>query len=41
MVAGGLTKLLYADNVEFKIRQRERVQNRKTRKADIDKIINS
>ena len=29
------------NNVEFKIRQRERVQNRKTRKADIDKIINS
>ena len=28
-------------NLEFKIRQRERIQKRKTRKVDIDKIINS
>lgn len=28
-------------NLEFKIRQRERIQKRKTRKLDIDKIINS
>lgn len=28
-------------NLEFKIRQHERIQKRKTRKVDIDKIINS